>query len=68
MINSISTYPVQYPVAPDTQANEQPNTRTKRSLDQSFTQAADFETTSNIDKPRRRNSGGLNSLDRGNLL
>lgn len=68
MINSISTYPVQYSVTPDTQADEQLNTRKKRSLDQPVTQASDFEPTSNIDKTRRRNGGGLDSLGRGNLL
>jgi hypothetical protein len=68
MINSISTYSVQYSITPDTQADEQPNTRKKRSFDQPVTQVADFDTTSNIDKPRRRSSGGLDSLGRGNLL
>jgi len=68
MINSISTYSVQYSITPDIQAHEQLNTRQKRSLDQPVTQASDFETTSNIDKSRRRNGGGLDSLGRGNLL
>lgn len=68
MINSISTYSVQYPVTPDTQAHEQQNTRKKRSLDEYVTQVSNFETTSNIDKSRRRNGGGLDSLGRGNLL
>lgn len=68
MINSISTYPVQYPINQDTQHNQQPNARQKRSLDQQDSQVSAFDAVLNTDRPRRRNSGGLDSLGQGRLL
>ena len=68
MINSISTYPVQYPINQDTQHTQQPTARPKRSLDQQDYQVSAFDAVLNTDKSRRRNSGGLDSLGQGRVL
>lgn len=63
-----NTYTFQPALQQDTQASEKINSRSIRSLDQIAPESSINDNGSAVDKSRRRNGGGLDSLGRGNLL